>query len=1419
MTGIVGLAKGICRLLFVVILFLLPLSASAGPQRLKVLFLGDERHHQPRERLADILPFLAKSGMDVAYTDDLDDLNEKNLSRYDALVIYANHPKILPSQEKALIQYVEGGKGLVALHCASYCFLNSPKYVKLVGGQFLRHGSGVFAPKIAKKKHPALRSVNEFSAWDETYSHHRLTDDRDVLMYRTTNGKPEPWTWVRTQGKGRVFYTASGHDSRVFRQPEFQKLVAQGIRWASGNAAFHYETKPFERIPGEVPDYLGARKGKGDRQNTIQAPVPPAESIKHISVPGGFRAELFASEPNIVNPICINWDKKGRAWIVESVDYPNNRQPLGQGNDRITICEDTNGDGKADKFTVFADKLSIPTSIVHAKGGLIVAQAPYVLFLKDTDGDDKADVRKILFRGFGTFDTHAGPSNLRLGLDNWIYGTVGYSAFNGTVGGKRHRFRQGIFRFQADGSELEFLTSSSNNTWGLGIGEKGEIFYSTANGEHSSYLGIPNRNFESVRGWFAKGNNRMADHSKMHPITRIRQVDFFGGFTAAAGHAVYTARHFPKPFWNRVAFVCEPTGHLVHMCLLEKKGTNFVSRDRFNLFASTDEWTAPIAAEVGPDGAVWVLDWYNFIVQHNPTPRGFQTGKGNAYVTKLRDKSHGRIYRIVNTTAKPSQSHDLTKATPQDLVGALKSDNMFWRLHAQWELVARGKTDVIPDLRKLIASGKNNSTAAIHALHTIAGLQQKTDDSAKALRHPTPETRKAAIDVLPRTAESIELLLKAKALTDEDAIVRRQALLALSEMPTSLDAGRAIYAMLTRKENYEDRWIPLAATSAAAKHDGGFLVAALTAKLRPKGILSTVLIVAEHYARGNPGNNVEAVVLALKDAQPEIANSVLSGLTKGWPSNQTPQLSKKAFDSLVSLVPRLDAAGQIQLISLGRRWRLEKAFSKVLGTLRERWIETVGNTERKDTDRLDAARKLAQINPDDETIATILQQANVKASPEFSLQILGTIEEADSDAVAQGVLGQWGTWTPRLRQKGIQILLRRPEWTKALLTAIEKGQVPSSDLGVVETGRLAKYPDRQIARLAQKILAQGGRLPDPDRQTILETLIPLTKKTGDVARGREIFKKNCAKCHRHGNMGEKVGPELTGFMAHPKDKILTEIIDPNRSVEGNFRQYNVLTKRGQVLQGLLAGETQTAIELVDSEAKKKVVLREDIRKMIADRTSIMPVGFEKQLSKADFVDLLEFLTAKGKFVPLPLEKYATIVSTQGMFFNKSSTTERLIFRDWGPKTTFGVPFQLVDPKGTKVNNVILLHSPNGNIAPKMPKSVRIPCNTEAQAIHLLSGVSGWGYPYGRQKSVAMIVRLHYADGKKEDHKLLNGVHFADYIRVVNVPESKLAFRLRSQQIRYLAVRPNRTAVIRDIEFVDGDPSAPIVMAVTVERED
>lgn len=1448
----------------------------AAAQPIKILFLGDNGHHRPVDRFRQLQPVFAKRGIDLTYTDKTESLNSSTLASYDGLLIYANTTRITPDQEKALLDYVESGKGFIPLHCASYCFLNSPKYIALVGAQFQRHGTGTFRVTAAQPDHPIMKGFGGFESWDETYVHTKHNEkNRIVLEYHQEANNKEPWTWVRTQGKGRVFYTAWGHDQRTWGNPGFQALLERGIRWATNRdpsvvveapvsaastnlaldptrkpfaipemAPVRRDVKPFEYVDvgKKIPNYTRSRTWGvlGEPFHMMQKPLAPEESLKHMVVPKGFHVQLFASEADWGGgkPIFMNWDERGRLWVGLTTDYPNElHESPGNGHDRIVICEDTDGDGKADKFTVFADKLSIPSSLTFANGGVIVFEARQTVFLKDTDGDDKADVRKVLFGTWSMRDTHGGPSNMQYGLDNWIWGMQGYNPSRLTVGGETLQFRQGFYRFKPDASKMEFVRSTDNNTWGFGMSEEGIIFGSTANRNPSVFMPIPNRYYEAVRGWAPSLVLQMiSDTYLFKPITdKVRQVDQHGGYTAGAGHALYTARNYPQEYWNRTAFVNEPTGHLVGTFVLRREGSNYRSNNLFNLLASDDEWTSPVMSEIGPDGNVWMIDWYSYIVQHNPTPAGFRTGKGAAYETDLRDKEHGRIYRILFDGAGPERNRmnamTLAGATPEKLVATLKSDNLFWRRHAQRLLVERGQPDVLSGLFALVRDNSFDAIGlnpgAIHALWTMHGLgalsgsnAEATSIAVQALRHPSAGVRRNAVQVLPHTPESVAAILEAGILHDADAQVRLMGLLALADQPATSAAGAAIATALNDPDNVRDRWIPDAATSAAAKNSEYFLRALAEQASPATKLLAVASIIAEHYARGAPVESVAAVIADLGKAGPQAAEAVVRGLAKGWPTQKAPRLDDRLEKDLEQLSSRLPPERRGLLIKLASAWgskRFEKQALEAAGSL----LAAVKNESLSTNDRLAAARELVgnQIS-DAGVVRKLLELISPRTPPELASGLLRAVQLSESAAAGKDLMQCLPTLTPSARSAALSVILSRAEWTRLLFDAAQHGQAQLSELSLDQRQALLNHPDRALQRRARDLLAKGGALPNADRQKVLDELEPITKLKGDALAGKLVFKNQCSKCHVHGAEGNRIGPDLTGMAVHTKEHLLTDIIDPSRSVEGNFRIYTVTTRSGRVLNGLLASESRTAIELFDAEGKKQTILREDIDELAAGSKSLMPDGFEKQVSKKDLTDLLEFLTERGKYLPLPLAKAATVVSTRGMFYGEEVAGERLVFSDWTPKTFAGVPFQLVDPQGDRQPNAVLLYGPQGNLPPKMPKSVSLPVNAPAKAIHMLSGVSGWGFPMGEKGSVTMIVRLHYEDGKTEDHALKNGVDFVDYNQRADVPGSQRAFTLRGKQLRYLAVRPERSAKINQIDLVKGpDETAPIVMAVTVESPD
>jgi len=808
-------------------------------RRLEVLFFGaptaNGPGHDPVTRYRAIKRNLGTEGIDFTYSENpAEALNPGTLAKYDAVLMYGNWEQNGPmpaDQLKSLTAYVENGGAFLPIHCASACYGKSPEFIKLVGGRFKGHTAGVFKATNVNPEHPIMRSYGGFEAWDETYVHDQQGDDRVILEKR----EQEPWTWVREQGKGRIFYTAAGHDHRVWDQPAFQDLIKRAIVWSVGAekqaklAAL--ELPKLEQQEVELPGYV-----KRELITKAQKPLSAEDSMKLAQVPAGFELSLFASEPDIVNPIFVNWDHRGRAFVIQTVDYPNNLHAGNLGNDKIVICDDTDKDGRADKFTTFADKLSIPTSLVFANGGVICTNGTDMLFLQDTDGDDKADVRKVLFTGFSMGDTHAGVSNLRYGHDGWIYATVGYSGYRGYVGGKQQQFTQGMFRFKPDASELEYLQPTTNNTWGLGTTSDFDVMGSTANGNPSFYPTHAQAAYESI-GRRAPRTPRADDNPIFNPSSAdIRQVDQHEKYTAGAGHAFYTAERFPAEWREKTAFVTEATGKLVGTFDITRHGSGYKAVQRFNnLYNSADAWSGPVCAETGPDGAMWICDWYNLIIQHNPTPNkrssglDAKNGKGNAYETPLRDTQFGRIYRVYPKGSQDDANPGIDPAKPETLVAALDHPNLFWRLHAQRLIVESANKQLADKLGSLAAAGTKGSS---HAVYALAGLGVIDDATVSAaLKSKVRAIQRAGIKVAtPQQLKAAYVADGTVNVSDDRELA--ETLVALSRLPEDADLGKALFHLITKEESriseevtLKDAWLiaahrHAASVTAAAKAAG-----------------------------------------------------------------------------------------------------------------------------------------------------------------------------------------------------------------------------------------------------------------------------------------------------------------------------------------------------------------------------------------------------------------------------------------------------------------------------------------------------------------------------------------------------------------------------------------------------------------------
>ena len=624
----------------------------------------------------------------------------EQLARTDVLVMYAAEGGTLSQRERAnLEQFLQRGGGIVAIH-DSVCG-NDPQWFKTIIGGAWEHGhskwfEGDVSMYYQDYTHPITRGVSNFDFDDEIYWDLHLMPEARVLAASYAPDKRNtragrvlpsvyeivPQMWVYERDNYRAFVCIPGHNFKSFDLPHFRAVLLRGIAWAGKRDV----------------NSLCTKEELASLRYPVGGPTAPEKAGARISIPPDFTLNLVAAEPLIEKPISLDWDAAGRLWVAETPEYPVHTNRSVPPHDRISILSAPDATGRYQKKSVFYGDLNLVTSLVFYRDGVIVSQAPDVYWLRDIDGNgkcDKPEEKVVLYTGFGTQDTHAVISNLRWGLDGWIYATVGYSRGDIWSGDRRKHFgpiSDGVIRFKPDGSAIEQFSSKGSNTWGVDVAPDGEVFFSQANGNHINHVVMPEYVLARGKVGSATSFKTIEDHKKSFPIREYNQqayvqIDFVGGFTAASGACIYNGGAWPAE-WNQSYFVTEPTVNLVHRDVLQPAGVTYLAtKDREAEFiASTDLWFRPIHARVGPDGALYILDFYNQAVVHNDT-RGTRHGPNNAAVRPDRDHYFGRIWRVQHQQAKKLAVPDLARATPAELAGALGHPNGWVRQTAQRRLL------------------------------------------------------------------------------------------------------------------------------------------------------------------------------------------------------------------------------------------------------------------------------------------------------------------------------------------------------------------------------------------------------------------------------------------------------------------------------------------------------------------------------------------------------------------------------------------------------------------------------------------------------------------------------------------------------------------------------------------------------------
>ncbi|HVS18341.1 MAG TPA: PVC-type heme-binding CxxCH protein, partial [Planctomycetota bacterium] len=1186
----------------------------------------------------------------------------------------------------------------------------------------------------------------------------------------------------------------------------------RGIAWAGGRDA------DLLLAPGEL---AALRYPPG-------GPTAPERAHEDFELHEDFEIALAAAEPDVQNPISIDWDERGRAWVACTPGYPYKQEFSGvPAHDRVVIFADERGDGRHRVASVFADGLDLVTSVLVHGSGAIVSAAPEILYLVDRDGDDVADDVQVLYAGFGYGDTHAVVSNLRWGPDGWIYATQGYSGngSNDVVGidGTSHgAIRNGVFRFRPDGSAIEQVSSYGSNTWGVDVSSAGELFFTMANGAHLRQVVVPERVLALARVGGARSWTDLPDHDRVAPISgpwrlKNEQIDFVGGFTAAAGCLILDSDLWPAEFQGN-HFVCEPTVNLVHRDVLTPAGVTWSASapSAREFLASRDLWFRPVHVRTGPDGALWLLDFYNQAVIHNDT-RGPRHGPTNAAVRPDRDRDHGRVWRILPRGAQANVAP--IGADPKGWVRDLEADG--WRReHALRRLVEARDDAVLVDLVALAEAAQDEATvvAALWALGRAFDGPFARGTLRNALNDAREEVRAGAARVLAeigvRPAE-VEALV---ALTQADGGPRARlaalvALVGVELEPVHVEALVGLHARL------EDDWSRSALLAGLATRSTPALWSA--GRRGEAGLVDELVRQAARSRRAERVDGALAALAASTLGSVELARA-LATLERELGTSFEPDPGGLGPASLRLLFDRGALEVSVAALPLVARWKSGDELAREVEELGADLLERLEDTHAAPEARLATvpallsipARRAAAV----EGAATLVDAHQPLEVQLGAIDALGRLDDARALELLVARLPQLGS---QPRATALERLFESARGATALLDAIERDELRARFLGPREAHRLRTHPDAAVAARGSALLATGSAsLSDRTAE-----LLPRVSRPGDAAHGREVFAAQCGICHTHEDQGVHIGPDLTGMGAHGIEKLLAVILDPNAEIDPAYVEYVAETLDGRLTTGILVRETSDGIVLRNTAGDVEVA-RADLAELRSSGLSLMPSGLET-MGETELRDLLTYLTAQYRgWRTLDLRSLANTSSVAGLFDREDDWSGWGEFTDYGVLALDGIPFAVPDPAQSAGGlNVLALRggSTEGwDCRTRYPRRVEVPVGSALERVHVLGGVAGWGAPWGeRSGEEAVRWTWVYADGVEETVVLRNGVEFADWIGRHDVPGSTAVVGLVAPgapgQVRRFALEPGREAVVERLVLESPDNFlSPVFLALTVE---
>lgn len=974
------------------------------------------------------------------------------------------------------------------------------------------------------------------------------------------------------------------------------------------------------------------------------------DALNTFRLASGFQLEVVAAEPLVSDPVAACFDEFGRMFVAEMHGYPFSQEPTrlnpsGRGKEDagiIRLLEDTDGDGRMDSSVIFADKISWPTSVCCYNGGIFVLAPQHLYYFKDTDGDGKADIREVILTGFGRGNVQALANGLHWGLDGKITFSAGRNPKNLVHRGKP-LFPVGSndLRFDPETEKFELVTGGLQ--FGQSIDDWGTRFV-CSNSNHIQQVVFPQRYLSRnpyiaapspIRSIAADGASaRVFRRSPPEPWRIVRQKwraeakgykliinadgawEFIpldpsrkkgavpteypvGFFTSATGITIYRGNAYPERFRGN-AFVGDVGGNLVHRKTVNTDGVVYRAEradPNEEIIRSSDNWFRPVNFVNAPDGSLYMLDMYRETIEHPYSiPEEIK-----AFLDLTSGHDRGRIYRLVSPEMKRLRPERLGDLPIVKIASFLNHDNAWHRMTAMRLLNERDDHSVDHALYSIL-SDSNRAVGRMHALYALQNLQllrplhirQGIKDKHPRVR--THSVKLAESFLLERLSEDIlsDLL---PLIDDPSEHVRFQLAFTLGEAADDRAIAGLARILLDARNDKDIQAAVLSSAAGTADKLAALLIATSeSSSVRTLAILSQL----GQIAGSNP-QTAAAVRMLASISSTEVSTSVqqatLSGIGKGLAARGS-TVTKLVLDKTVS------AKSKQQIATL---------FSNAMQSARD---------EGKSLNDREAATRLLAFAVTSTATSALSEFLSPQTAPQLQRAAVASLARHDSDEIATTLLEGWKTYGPQVRQDVVDALVQKTSRIQSLLQAVETNVVKRSDLTRDRKQLLMNHPNSTVSTRSRKLF---GVDLNSDRAKVVSNYQDVLTLDGDLARGQAVFKKICSTCHRVGNIGQQVAPDLASVKNKSDADLLVAILDPNREAQPNFNVYTVVTDQGRVFNGIVAAESAGSVTLKRAESKQDVILRSNIDQMLSTGLSLMPVGLEKDLKRQDLADVIAFV--------------------------------------------------------------------------------------------------------------------------------------------------------------------------------------------------